>query len=142
MSTFTDILNMTPRASSSGNISVSNSAENNYAAITNQQYQDWLTRFYPEQKELLRQTQSGELLDQQLARVDDNFASAQNSATLANVNQMGRYGVQAGTDENQQAKMSLAAVTSKNGLRENEEERAMSVLSGSSRGSLAQMNVG
>lgn len=142
MATLSEILNIKPTVSTSGNISVSNSAENNYAALTNQQYQDWITRFYPQQKQLMEQTLSGELLNQQLARVDDNFASSQASATQANVNQMGRYGVQAGTDENQQAKMSLAAVTSKNGLRENEEERAMSVLSGSSRGSLAQMNVG
>ncbi|WGY45930.1 hypothetical protein J0X00_05880 [Vibrio sp. ABG19] len=135
-------MNTSSSTSSSGNISVSNSAENNYAAVTNQQYQDWLTRFYPQQKQLLDQTQSGELLDQQLARVDDNFSSAQNSATLANVNQMGRYGVQATDDENNQAKTSLAAVTAKNSLRENEQDRAMSVLSGSPRGALAQMNVG
>ncbi len=119
-----------------------NSASNNYANITNAMYEDWLERFYPQQKELLEQTQNGELLTQQLGRVDENFASAQKSASLANVNQMARFGVQSQADQNEQAQMSLAKVTTKNSLRENEKDRAMSVLSGGGRGKLSQINVG
>lgn len=119
-----------------------NSASNNYANITNAMYEDWLERFYPQQKELLEQTQNGELLTQQLGRVDENFASAQKSASLANVNQMARFGVQSQADQNEQAQMSLAKVTTKNSLRENEKDRAMSVLSGGGRGKLSQLNVG
>ncbi|HDY7440400.1 TPA: hypothetical protein RQJ37_001517 [Vibrio vulnificus] len=123
-------------------ISLSGSAAGNYAAITNAMYEDWLERFYPQQKELLEQTQNGELLTQQLGRVDENFASAQKSASLANVNQMARFGVQSQADQNEQAQMSLAKVTTKNSLRENEKDRAMSVLSGGGRGKLSQINVG
>lgn len=123
-------------------VSISGSAANNYANLTNAMYQDWLTRFYPQQKQLLEQTQNGELLQQQLGRVDENFASAQKSASLANVNQMARFGVAAQADQNEQAKMSLANVTAKNSLREHEQERSMSVLSGGSRGQMSQMKVG
>ncbi|KFK55249.1 hypothetical protein JS84_07720 [Vibrio vulnificus] len=123
-------------------MSLSGSAAGNYAAITNAMYEDWLERFYPQQKELLEQTQNGELLTQQLGRVDENFASAQKSASLANVNQMARFGVQSQADQNEQAQMSLAKVTTKNSLRENEKDRAMSVLSGGGRGKLSQLNVG
>ncbi|MEK0268301.1 hypothetical protein WM008_01265 [Vibrio vulnificus] len=125
-----------------GVISASGSAASNYANITNAMYEDWLQRFYPQQKELLEQTQNGELLTQQLGRVDENFASAQKSASLANVNQMARFGVQSQADHNEQAQMSLAKVTTKNSLRENEKDRAMSVLSGGGRGKLSQINVG
>lgn len=131
--------------SSSGTLTLAtgkNSASNNYANITNAMYEDWLERFYPQQKELLEQTQNGELLTQQLGRVDENFASAQKSASLANVNQMARFGVQSQADKNEQAQMSLAKVTTKNSLRENEKDRAMSVLSGGGRGKLSQLSVG
>ncbi|HIH0873018.1 TPA: hypothetical protein ACYHTB_000476 [Vibrio cholerae] len=121
---------------------VTGSAQNNYANITNAMYQDWLERFYPQQKQLLEQTQNGELLKQQLGRVDENFASAQKSATLANTNQMARFGVKAEANPNDQARLSLANVTTKNSLRENEQERAMSVLSGGAKGKLSQLNVG
>lgn len=117
-------------------------AANNFANITNAMYQDWLERFYPQQKQLLEQTQNGELLKQQLGRVDGNFASAQKSATLANANQMARFGVKAEANPNDQARLSLANVTTKNSLRENEQERAMSVLSGGAKGKLSQLNVG
>ncbi len=125
-----------------GSISASGSAATNYANITRSMYQDWLERFYPHQKQLLEQTQNGELLTQQLGRVDENFASAQQSATLASTNKLARFGVQADASSNDQAKMSLASVTAKNSLRENEQDRALSVLSGGARGKLSQMNVG
>lgn len=125
-----------------GPISASGSAATNYANITRSMYQDWLERFYPHQKQLLEQTQNGELLTQQLGRVDENFASAQQSATLANTNKLARFGVQADASSNDQAKMSLTSVTAKNSLRENEQDRALSVLSGGARGKLSQMNVG
>ncbi|MCS0351545.1 hypothetical protein ND920_07885 [Vibrio ordalii] len=123
-------------------VHVSGSAAQNYANITNAMYQDWLERFYPQQKQLLEQTQNGELLTQQLGRVGANFSSAQQSARLANVNQMARFGVQADTNPNDEAKLSLAQVTAKNSLRENEQGRAMSVLSGGAKDKLSQLKVG
>ncbi|EOW9282280.1 hypothetical protein [Vibrio cholerae] len=124
------------------NVNVSGSAANNYANITHAMYQDWLERFYPQQKQLLEQTQNGELLTQQLGRVGANFSSAQQSARLANVNQMARFGIGVDTNSNDDAKLSLAQVTAKNSLRENEQERAMNVLSGGAKGKLSQLKVG
>ncbi|WP_277207065.1 hypothetical protein [Vibrio misgurnus] len=123
-------------------ISVSGSAANNYAAITNAMYQDWLTRFYPQQQQLLTQTQNGQLLKEQLNRVEANFASAQQGAQQADLNQLARYGVQATTNPNFQTRQSLAQITTKNSLRDNEQERAMSVLSGGGKNPLSQLKLG
>ncbi len=54
-------------------VNVSGSAANNYANITHAMYQDWLERFYPQQKQLLEQTQNGELLTQQLGAWEPIF---------------------------------------------------------------------
>lgn len=124
-----------------GQISISSKAATNYANVTRAQYDDWLERFYPRQKELMESTQTGALLKEQLARVDDNFASANQSAQIASNNQMARYGLAASEDSTSQAKSSLANVVSKNSLRENEKERALSVLSGSGKSNLSQLEV-
>lgn len=55
---------------------------------------------------------------------------------------MARFGVGVDTNSNDDAKLSLAQVTAKNSLRENEQERAMSVLSGGAKGKLSQLKVG
>ncbi|MFG0448305.1 hypothetical protein [Vibrio sp. YQ_11] len=131
----------TSDVSAPGQISVSSKAATNYANVTRAQYDDWLERFYPRQKELMDSTQTGALLKEQLARVDDNFDSANEAAQVANSNQLARYGLAASQDSTAQAKSSLANVTSKNSLRENEKERALSVLSGSGKSNLSQLEV-
>ena len=116
-------------------------AANNHAKITRAMYDDWLARFYPQQKELLEKTQNGELLKEQLSRVDGNFESSTQAAQQATQNQMGRFGLSAKEDPNSQSQMALAQATSKNSLREHEKDRAMSVLSGSGKSNLSQLEV-
>lgn len=125
----------------SGQIGVSGKAAKNYANVTRAQYDDWLERFYPKQKELMESTQTGTLLKEQLARVDENFDSANQAAQVANNNQLARYGIAGSQDSSAQAKGALANVTSKNSLREYEKDRSMSVLSGSGKSNLSQLEV-
>lgn len=142
MSNLMDFVGAMPLSTgSAGQISVSSKAATNYANVTRAQYDDWLERFYPKQKELMESTQTGALLKEQLARVDDNFDSANEAAQVANSNQLARYGLAASQDSTAQAKSSLANVASKNSLRENEKERALSVLSGSGKSNLSQLEV-
>ncbi|KKA43423.1 hypothetical protein [Salinivibrio sp. KP-1] len=109
-------------------------AADRYARITRQQYDDWYRRFYPEQKKLMEQSQSGELLSEQLGRVDENVDSAAQAAEAGQTNRMARYGVTAEEDPNQDAKLALSKVSAKNGLRTYERDRSMKTLSGSSMG--------
>ena len=43
-------------------------AADTYAKITREQYQDWKTRFYPKQQELMELANNGQLLREQLGR--------------------------------------------------------------------------
>lgn len=105
-------------------------AADTYASITRQQYDDWYQRFYPVQKELLEKTQSGELLNEQLARSDENAASSLDAAQEAESTKMGRYGLSGEVDSSQKAKLALSNAATKNSLRDYEKERSLSVLSG------------
>lgn len=109
-------------------------AADRYARITRQQYDDWYRRFYPEQKKLMEQSQSGALLGEQLGRVDENVDSAAQAAETGQANRMARYGVTAEEDPSQDAKLALSKVSAKNGLRTYERDRSMKTLSGSSMG--------
>lgn len=109
-------------------------AADRYARITRQQYDDWYRRFYPEQKKLMEQSQSGELLGEQLGRVDENVDSAAQAAEMGQANRMARYGVTAEEDPSQDAKLALGKVSAKNGLRTYERDRSMKMLSGASMG--------
>lgn len=109
-------------------------AADRYARITRQQYDDWYRRFYPEQKKLMEQSQSGALLGEQLGRVDQNVDSAAQAAEVGQANRMARYGVTAEEDPSQDAKLALSKVSAKNGLRTYERDRSMKTLSGSSMG--------
>lgn len=109
-------------------------AADRYARITRQQYDDWYQRFYPVQKRLMEQSQSGELLGEQLGRVDENVDSAAQAAEAGQTNRMARYGVTAEEDPSQDAKLALSKVSAKNGLRTYERDRSMKMLSGASMG--------
>ncbi|OOE71709.1 hypothetical protein [Salinivibrio kushneri] len=109
-------------------------AADRYARITRQQYDDWYQRFYPVQKRLMEQSQSGTLLKSQLGRVNENVDSAAQAAEAGQANRMARYGVTAEEDPSQDAKLALSKVSAKNGLRTYERDRSMKTLSGSSMG--------
>jgi len=112
-------------------------ASDKFADITRKQYDDWLTRFYPKQKELMEQATSGQLLRDQLGRVEQNNTNALVSAQQATANRNGRMGVAASTnpqDNSQGLRMALMTAGTENGLREQEKERQMGILTGAGAG--------
>ena len=109
-------------------------ASDKYANIVRQQYTDWKTRFYPKQQELMELATNGQLLREQLGRVDENNANALRSAQQATANRNARMGVATTTNANDNSSSlntSLAVAAAKNGTRSAAEERNLSILAGS-----------
>ncbi len=77
-------------------------AADKFAQITRDSYQDWKTRFYPKQKELMELATNGKLLQEQLGRVDENNANALRSAQQATANRNARMGVSSNANDNSQ----------------------------------------
>ena len=112
-------------------------ASDTYAGIIRDQYDDWKNRFYPKQQELMDLATSGELMKNQLARVDATTANSVNNAQVAQNNTMARMGVSTATDSNDNSlglKASLATASAKNGARSAEQERQINILSGANAG--------
>ncbi len=112
-------------------------ASDTFAKITREQYQDWLTRFYPKQKELMGLATSGQLLREQLGRVEGNNVNALRTAQQATANRNGRMGVTTSTnpqDNSQGLRMALMTAGTENGLREQEKERQIGILTGADAG--------
>ena len=112
-------------------------ASDTYASIIRDQYDDWKERFYPKQQELMDLATSGELMKNQLARVDATTANSVNNAQVAQNNTMARMGVSTATDSNDNSlglKASLATASAKNGARSAEQERQINILSGANAG--------
>ena len=108
-----------------------------YAKITREQYQDWKTRFYPKQQELMGLATNGQLLRDQLGRVDQNNQHSLAAAKQATDNRMARMGVatsQNANDNSQGLRMSLMTAGTENGLREQEQSRQMGILTGADAG--------
>ncbi|WP_429024672.1 hypothetical protein [Aeromonas veronii] len=112
-------------------------AADTYAKITREQYQDWKTRFYPKQKELMELATNGKLLQDQLGRVDGNNANALRSAQQATANRNARMGVAApslASDNSQGLRSALMTAGTENGLREQEQARQMGIFTGADAG--------
>ncbi|ENC6657220.1 hypothetical protein ABKY47_001659 [Aeromonas hydrophila] len=112
-------------------------ASDTFAKITREQYQDWLTRFYPKQKELMGLATSGQLLREQLGRVEGSNVNALRTAQQATANRNARMGVTTSTnpqDNSQGLRMALMTAGTENGLREQEKERQMGILTGADAG--------
>lgn len=112
-------------------------AADTYARITREQYQDWKTRFYPKQKELMELATNGQLLQDQLGRVDQNNQNSLAAAKQATDNRMTRMGVatnQNPNDNSQGLRMALMTAGTENGLREQEQTRQMGILTGADAG--------
>ncbi|MGS3142636.1 hypothetical protein ACB274_08550 [Aeromonas sanarellii] len=112
-------------------------AADTYAKITREQYQDWKVRFYPKQQELMELANNGQLLREQLGRVDENNANALRSAQQATANHKARMGVNSGSntsDNSQGLRMALMTAGAENGLREQEQARQMGILTGADAG--------
>ncbi|MCE9955578.1 MULTISPECIES: hypothetical protein [Aeromonas] len=112
-------------------------AADTYAKITREQYQDWKNRFYPKQQELMEMATNGQLLRDQLGRVDQNNQNSLAAAKQATDNRMARMGVatsQNANDNSQGLRMSLMTAGTENGLREQEQSRQMGILTGADAG--------
>lgn len=112
-------------------------AADTYAKITREQYQDWKTRFYPKQQELMELATNGQLLREQLGRVDENNANALRSAQQATANRNARMGLGTSSnanDNSQGLRMALMTAGTENGLREQERTRQMGILTGADAG--------
>ncbi|KAB7673736.1 hypothetical protein [Plesiomonas shigelloides] len=112
-------------------------ASDTYARLTREQYRDWLTRFYPKQKELMQLATNGQLLTQQLGRVEQNNANSLRAAQQATANRNARMGVapaQNPLDNSQSLRMALMTAGTENGLREQEKNRQLGILTGADAG--------
>ncbi|HDZ8829484.1 hypothetical protein [Aeromonas dhakensis] len=112
-------------------------AADKFAQITRDSYQDWKARFYPKQKELMELATNGQLLRDQLGRVDQNNQHAMAAAKQATDNRMARMGVspsQGANDNSQGLRMALMTAGTENGLREQEQSRQMGILTGADAG--------
>ena len=112
-------------------------ASDTYARLTREQYQDWLTRFYPKQKALMQLATNGQLLTQQLGRVEQNNANSLRAAQQATANRNARMGVapaQNPQDNSQSLRMALMTAGTENGLREQEKNRQLGILTGADAG--------
>ncbi|MBP4034343.1 hypothetical protein [Aeromonas sp. PrichA-15] len=112
-------------------------AADTYAKITREQYQDWKTRFYPKQQELMDLATNGELLREQLGRVGENNTNALRSAQQATANRNARMGLGTSSnanDNSQGLRMALMTAGAENGLREQEQARQMGILTGADAG--------
>lgn len=112
-------------------------AADTYAKITREQYQDWKNRFYPKQQELMEMATNGQLLRDQLGRVDQNNQNSLAAAKQATDNRMARMGVatsQNANDNSQGLRMALMTAGAENGLREQEQSRQLGILTGADAG--------
>lgn len=112
-------------------------AADKFATITRDRYQDWKNRFYPKQQELMELATNGQLLRDQLGRVDQNNQNSLAAAKQATDNRMARMGVstnQSADDNGQGLRMSLMTAGTENGLREQEQARQMGILTGADAG--------
>jgi len=112
-------------------------AADKFATITRDSYQDWKNRFYPKQQELMELATNGQLLRDQLGRVDQNNQNSLAAAKQATDNRMARIGVstnQSADDNGQGLRMSLMTAGTENGLREQEQARQMGILTGADAG--------
>ncbi|MCZ0750129.1 hypothetical protein [Aeromonas enteropelogenes] len=120
-------------------------AADTFARITREQYQDWLNRFYPKQKELMGLATTGQLLQEQLNRVPTNNANALRAAQQATANRNARMGINTAQlvgDNSQGLRMALMTAGTEQGLREQEKERQMGILTGADAGLREAIKVG
>ncbi|WAG08178.1 hypothetical protein NRZ30_03690 [Aeromonas jandaei] len=118
-------------------------AADTFARITREQYQDWKSRFYPKQKQLMELATNGQLMRDQLGRVDANNANALRSAQQATANRNARMGVSGPASDNSQGlRMALMTAGTENGLREQEQARQLGILTGADAGLREAMKTG
>lgn len=116
-----------------------------YAKLIRGQYDDWLARYYPQQKKLTGLAGDNTLMHAQLARVDAAAGQGMRSATLGMQHQMARYGTarrQNGHDNTLSLRSALAVAGARNGIREAQQDRKMRILTGGAAPVRQQLNSG
>ncbi|WP_409308668.1 hypothetical protein [Pectobacterium sp. B1J-3] len=120
-------------------------ASDTFADVTRKQYADWQQRYYPKLQSLMELSTSGQLMNNQLARADATQQQALNTATVGSANQQARYGATQQTNQSDNGlglKSALATAGAKNGIRDAETDRQMSILTGGSTGLRELLNIG
>lgn len=119
-------------------------ASDTFADITRKQYDDWMQRYYPKLQGLMELSTSGQLMNNQLARADATQQQALATATVGAANQQARYGAtqQIGADNSLGLKTALVTAGAKNGIRDAETDRQMSILTGGSTGLRELLKIG
>ncbi|RLM26494.1 hypothetical protein BIY29_05395 [Brenneria alni] len=120
-------------------------ASDTFANITRQQYADWVDRYYPKLQELMDYSTSGEMMNNELARVGSTQQQALNTSTVGAANQQARYGAaqQANSEDNSLGlKSALATAGAKNGVRDAETDRQLSILTGGSTSLRSLLDIG
>ncbi|GKV88527.1 hypothetical protein M9782_13805 [Pectobacterium actinidiae] len=120
-------------------------ASDTFADITRKQYADWQARYLPKLQGLMDLSTNGQLMNNQLARADATQQQALNTATVGAANQQARYGATQQTNQSDNSlglKSALATAGAKNGIRDAETDRQMSILTGGSTGLRELLNIG
>ncbi|HFW4798342.1 TPA: hypothetical protein ACIBS5_003785 [Salmonella enterica subsp. diarizonae serovar 60-67:z35:-] len=120
-------------------------ASDTYAQLVRDQYNDWLNRYYPEQKKLMDLGTNDQLMNAQLGRTDGIAAQSLRSAQLGMNNQMARYGTVRAQDPQDNTlglRSALAIAGAKNGIREAQQDRQMNILTGGAAPVRQQLNIG
>ncbi len=117
------------------------SASDTFADITRDQYNDWLTKYYPKLQETMDYATNGQLMNDQLARANTNTQQSLNTATVGQANQLARYG-QSSTanpqDNSTGLSSALATAQSDNNIRTAQQDRSLNMLTGAT-GSLSDL---
>ncbi|MDY4380946.1 hypothetical protein [Pectobacterium brasiliense] len=120
-------------------------ASDTFADVTRKQYADWQQRYFPKLQGLMDLSTSGQLMNNQLTRADATQQRALNTATIGSANQQARYGATQQTTEGDNSlglKSALATAGAKNGIRDAETDRQMSILTGGNTGLRELLKIG
>lgn len=110
-------------------------ADDTFADITREAWEDWQTRYEPEMYKLLNLTDTHQLMTDQLERVAGNEQNALNTAQTTQSNDMARYGLSNTAnpqDQSDSVNAALSDASTRNGIRTAEQGRDMKILTGTS----------
>lgn len=110
------------------------SYQNALADLTRQQFDDYKTRFLPVQEELFGLATSDKLLNEQMARNEENISTSFEQSKVAEDQRLGRYGIEADNSKQSSANTgllkSLTTASVNNETRESVDDLQNSILTG------------
>lgn len=108
-------------------------ADDTFAEITREAWEDWQTRYEPVMNQMLSLIDTHQLMTDQLNRVAGNEQNALNTAQVTQSNEQGRYGLAGATnpqDQSSSVNAALSDASTRNGIRTAEQQRDLSILTG------------